>query len=58
MMPALAAGLSTLRLGDERAFRLLEAEAVGDVRRDRLDLDADPAAGHVAVVLELGDDAS
>ena len=39
-----------------RALRLLEAEAVGDVGGDGLDLDADPAAGHVAVILELGDD--
>ena len=55
-MPAFTAGLSGLRLGDQRALRLLQAEAVGDVRRHRLDLHADPAARHRALVLELGDD--
>ena len=57
LRPALAAGLPVLRLGDERALVVLELEAVGDVRRDRLDLDAEPAAHDRAVVLELGDDA-
>ena len=52
-MPALAAGLSGLRLRDQRALRLLQAEAVGDVLRHRLDLHADPAARHRAVILEL-----
>src|SRR6185369_1063876 len=46
-----------LRFGNERAFRLLEAEAVGDVLRHRLDLHADPAARDRAMVLELTDDA-
>jgi hypothetical protein len=46
-----------LRFRHQRAFRLLHAEAVGDVRRHRLDLDADPAAADRALVLELGDHA-
>ena len=45
-----------LRLGDQRAFGLLQAEAVGDVGVDRLDLHADPSARDRALVLELGHD--
>ena len=33
-----------LRIGDERAARCLDAEALGDVLRHRLDLHAEPAA--------------
>src|SRR5438034_10879214 len=43
-----------LRFRHQRAFRFLEAEAVGDVGGDGLDLDADPAAADRALVLELG----
>src|SRR6476646_10088056 len=46
-----------LRFRHQRAFRLLHAEAVGDVRRHRLDLDTDPAAADRALVLELGNHA-
>ena len=46
-----------LRLRDERAGGLLQAEAVGDLGRDRLDLDADPPAGDGTLVAQLGDDA-
>src|SRR6185312_14200205 len=53
----LGCGTIGLRLGDQRAFRLLQAEAVGDLLGHRLDLDADPAAADGALVLELGDDA-
>ena len=56
-MPAFTAGLFALRFGDQRAFRLLQAEAVGDILRHRLDLHADPAARDRAVVLELADHA-
>ena len=45
-MPALTRRAVRLRLGDQRALRRLQAEAVGDVGGDRLDLHADPAAGH------------
>ena len=45
-----------LRLVDQCAFDLLHPEAVGDLRRDRLDADADIAARHVAVLLELRHD--
>ena len=45
-----------LRFRNQCAFRLLQAEAVGDVGGDGLDLDADPAAADRALVLELGDD--
>src|SRR5258705_1296562 len=46
-----------LRFRNQRAFSLFEAEAVGDVGRDRLYLDADPAAADRALVLELGNHA-
>src|SRR6201999_4089673 len=46
---------AVLRIVDHRTPRLLQAEAVGDVGRHRLHLDAEPAARHVALVLELGD---
>src|SRR5664279_5206110 len=42
-----------LRFRNQRAFGLLEAETVGDVNRDRLNLDTDPAAADRALVLEL-----
>src|SRR5581483_2990343 len=42
-----------LRLGNQRAGRLLQTHAVGDIRRDRLDLHADPAARHRALVAKL-----
>src|SRR6185312_3249479 len=45
-----------LRLGNECAFRLLQAVAVGDLRWHRLDVDADPATADCTLVLELGDD--
>ena len=41
-----------LGLGDERALGVLEAEAVGDILRDRLDLHPEPAARDLAVVLQ------
>src|SRR6478735_2307634 len=50
----LGRGAIGLRFGYQRAFRLLQAEAVGDVSRHRLDLDTDPAAADRALVLELG----
>src|SRR2546427_11106371 len=43
-----------LRFRNQSTLRLLEAEAVGDVGGDGLDLDADPAAANGALVLELG----
>src|SRR5262249_45469165 len=46
-----------LRLSDQRTEGVLEAEAFSDVGRDRLDLDADPAAADDALLLELVDDA-
>src|SRR6266478_5030217 len=45
-----------LRFRNQSTLRLLEAEAVGDVGGDRLDLDADPATADGALVLELGND--
>ena len=45
-----------LRLIDQRALGLLQAEAVGDVGGDRLDLHAEPGAVDVAVLLELRHD--
>src|SRR6185437_6360360 len=58
------AGLNAGHLGrtaiaharDEGAFRLVEAEALGDLVGDALDVDAEPAAPRVAKVLELLDD--
>ena len=47
---------AVLRIVDHRALGLLQAEAVGDIGRHRLHLDAEPAARDVALVLELGDD--
>src|SRR3954470_15047266 len=46
----------TLRLLPECALRLLQAEALGDVGIDRLNLHADPSTCHRALVLELGHD--
>src|SRR5262249_52665610 len=46
-----------LRFGNERAFRFLDAEAVGDVGGHRLNLNADPAARDGTPVLELRHDA-
>ena len=54
-MPAAAAGPSFCGCGDQRALGRLQAEALGDLRRDRLDLHADPAARDGALVLERGD---
>ena len=45
-----------MRLGNQRTFGLLQAQAVSDLRRHLLDLDADPAAADRALVLELLDD--
>src|SRR5512132_1628142 len=42
--------------GNQRAFRLVQAEAVGDLRGDRLDGDAQPAALHRALLLQLRHD--
>src|SRR5262245_21811903 len=42
-----------LRLSDDRAFGLFQAKAVGDVSRNRLDLDAQPGAINAAMLLEL-----
>src|SRR6202142_4420252 len=42
-----------LRFRNQRAFGLLEAETVGDVSGDRLNLDTDPATADRALVLEL-----
>jgi len=44
-----------LRLGDEGTLGVLQSEAVGDLRGDRLDLYADPPAGDGAMILQLGD---
>src|SRR5581483_2123494 len=52
----LGRGAVGLRFGNQRAFRLLQAEAVGDLGSDGLNLYADPAAAHRALVLELVDD--
>src|SRR5687768_3462832 len=41
---------------NERAARLLEADRLGDLPRDRLHLHADEAAGDRAVLLERGHD--
>src|SRR3954454_18352339 len=46
-----------LRFGNERTFRLLQPEAFGNIRRHRLNLDANPAAADAALVLELSNDA-
>ena len=45
-----------LRLVNHCAFGLLQAKAVGNARGHRLDLNAEPTAGDVAMVLQLGDD--
>ena len=50
---ARAAGL---RLIDDCAFNRFQAEAIGDVGRDRLNLHAQPGAVDVAVLFELGHD--
>ena len=42
--PGGGGGRILLRLGDQRARRVLDAEAVGEIRRHRLNLDAEPAA--------------
>ena len=51
--PAFAAGESAVSLATSAPEVVLEAEAVGDVRRHRLDFDAEPAARDLAIVLEL-----
>ena len=45
-----------LRLVNHCAFGLLQAKAVGNARGHRLDLNAEPTAGDVAMVFQLGDD--
>src|SRR5207248_3178104 len=54
---ALDAGLGCGAVGydlvDEHALRLLGAELAREVRRERLDRDAEPAADHAALVAEL-----
>ena len=45
-----------LRLVNHCAFGLLQAKAVGNARGNRLDLNAEPTAGDVAMVFQLGDD--
>src|SRR5580700_393586 len=51
-MPALTVGLS---LRHQRAGGLLQAHAVGEIGCQRLDLHADPSAGHAALVAQLRD---
>src|ERR1700728_3646942 len=50
-------GTLMLRLGHQSAGGLLQSEAVGEVRGDRLYLHADPAAGDAALIAQLPDDA-
>src|SRR5258708_4516323 len=56
----LEAGLGAWAVGgdrrDQRAVLSWQAEARGDGRRHLLDLDAEPAAADLAVLLELRDD--
>ena len=52
-MPAVCAGPVLADAGDERAARLVEAEALGDLVGHALDADAEPAAPRLAVLLEL-----
>src|SRR5581483_9585552 len=49
----LGRGAALLNVVDERSLSLLEAEAVGDLRRYRLHHDADPAAADGALLHEL-----
>ena len=56
MNPGLRRGTILLRLGHQRTFGLLQTEAVGDILRHRLDLNADPTARHRTTLLELRDD--
>jgi hypothetical protein len=51
-------GRRRVRLGlvDQRSFRRFQAEAFSNAGRDRLHLDAEPAACHYAVFPELRDD--
>ena len=56
-MPALAAGPLACGSATSAPSAFLRSEAVGDIGRHRLNLDADPAAADRALVLELGDDA-
>src|ERR1700746_89149 len=46
-----------LRISYQRALRLLQAHAVGDILGYRLNLNTDPTAADAALVLELGDHA-
>src|SRR5262245_14898932 len=48
-----ARGAVGLRLSDNRAFGLFQAKAVGDLSRDRLDLDTQPGAINATMLLEL-----
>ena len=41
---------------DKSPGRLFQTEGVGNAFGDRLDLDADPSASHMPVLLELGND--
>ena len=54
LMPALAAGDTVGDLGDQSALGGRQADAVGDVTGHVLDVDAEEAAGHVAVLLRAG----
>src|SRR5439155_17329206 len=47
---------AVLRIVDDRAPRLLQAEAIGDLRRYGLHLNTEPAAGYRTLVLQLRDD--
>jgi hypothetical protein len=51
---SLCSWTSVLRLVDHCTFDFLHAEAVGDARGYRLNLDAEPYARHNSFVLELG----
>ena len=42
-----------LDVGHQRAFGLGQVEGLGEVRRDFLDLDSEPSAHHLAMLLEL-----
>src|ERR1700680_3772599 len=44
-----------LRISDQRALRLLQTHAVGDILGYRLNLNTDPTAADASLVLELSD---
>ena len=56
LTPAFSAGELRRLLRDQRAGGILDPEAIGEVRRHRLDFDPEPAARDRAVVLQLLDD--